>query len=821
MRTHLCGGFLVARCPGNDTAKSISQPRNTALFAWFIAAFALCLHESPRRAQADEVIVTDYDEPPLTDASDNGSEDGNVRGVRPAAFQPRQPIVPPRSFDPSTPLPRGTQQFLSTIFGGDLISLRGSAARSPGSDVVAGSEARLRATTDAGDLLGKSPQATGVEVQRRTPIINDPRIRGNRIGRLTASGSYWVPARIDLDTPLSKVDSRIVEELEVLKGPYRSIYGPDFESVNVDWIDTPRFEALEWHGASIFEYKTNGEQVHGRQRAWGGNQAWGFRAGYGHRSGNDYESGNDTQFPASYNWGEADVGLGFDLDLDTQLEVNVLRVDQNDVEFPGYAFDIDWLVTDGYEVEYVRRNQAYYDELRVDGWYNRTRFEGNAQSPAKRRIFPFFDFIDYVGFTDVDSMSTGYRAMMSWGDAEVHQLSIGADLRFLKQEINEISSFRPPLGLPVSDANSPLPRSASVNPGLFIEDSLYLDDRLRIVVGGRADAVAAEITEDAADLQMVSTDEIPLSDLLGTADFDQTFELGSVYLTGEYKLYGNWSLVGGAGHAERAPNLTELYVAETFLFVLQNGLNTLTGDPNLRKERLWQLDVGLRYADDEFRFALTGFHAWIQDYLTFENTGVNLGETGLPEQVLLQYVNTDLATFAGFEILSDYDFNEWLTPFLAVSFVDGRDRTRRGNFATRRADSSSPKEQIAGLPRGSESGVAGADEEPLPSIPPLNARLGVRFHEPLDDPRWGVEISARIVDDQDRIASSLLESPTPGFTVWDVRGQWHATDRLLLTAGIENLGDINYREHLDFRSPNGISVFQPGRNIYLGGELVY
>jgi outer membrane receptor protein involved in Fe transport len=355
---------------------------------------------------------------------------------------------------------------------------------------------------------------------------------------------------------------------------------------------------------------------------------------------------------------------------------------------------------------------------------------------------------------------------------------------------------------------------------LFIEDSLCLTDRLRIVAGARADAVAAEITEDVSE--RVGSHNLLLADLLGTSDFDQTFELGSVYLTGEYQLDDCWSLVGAAARAERAPNLTELYVAETFLFVLQNGLNTLTGDPNLRKERLWQLDLGLRYEDESFRFGVTGFHAWIQDYITFENTGVDPDDAA-PEQVHLQYVNTELATFAGFEISSDYQLNEWLTPFATVSFVDARDRTRRGEFKTMRADENNPrKEQLAGQPRGSDPIITGADEEPLPSVPPLDSRLGLRIHEPLDDPRWGVEIGVRVVDDQDRVATSLRESPTPGFSVWDVRGQWRATDRLLLIAGIENLFDVAYREHLDFRPLlRGTPVLQPGRNVYFGGELVY
>ena len=89
------------------------------------------------------------------------------------------------------------------------------------------------------------------------------------------------------------------------------------------------------------------------------------------------------------------------------------------------------------------------------------------------------------------------------------------------------------------------------------------------------------------------------------------------------------------------------------------------------------------------------------------------------------------------------------------------------------------------------SGVFDRNHESLPGITPLETRLGLRLQDPSEDRRWGVELSARIVDDQDRIAASLGEIETPGFTTYDIRafrrhGPW------LLTAGIENFTDKNY-----------------------------
>ena len=165
--------------------------------------------------------------------------------------------------------------------------------------------------------------------------------------------------------------------------------------------------------------------------------------------------------------------------------------------------------------------------------------------------------------------------------------------------------------------------------------------------------------------------------------------------------------------------------------------------------------------------------------------------------------------------------SDWLTPFATLRLVDGRDLTRNGKFATLPADRGTPSRRVDGLPRGAFSGIAGAASEPLPGIYPLEGRVGVRLSPVCRHRDWGVELSVRIVDQQRRVASSLLEQPTPGFSVWDLRTYWRPKERLLIVAGVENFTDRQYQEHLDFRSPSGLSVYQPGINFYCGSELRY
>ncbi|MEZ6124852.1 MAG: hypothetical protein R3C49_17020 [Planctomycetaceae bacterium] len=90
-------------------------------------------------------------------------------------------------------------------------------AHSPAADAVFGVESRARVSNDIGDLLRKSISSHGVSTQDRTPIVNDTRVRGQRAGQVLASGSYWTPVRSDLDTMMNKIDSRLVEDVIVIK----------------------------------------------------------------------------------------------------------------------------------------------------------------------------------------------------------------------------------------------------------------------------------------------------------------------------------------------------------------------------------------------------------------------------------------------------------------------------------------------------------------------------------------------------------------------------------------------------------------------------
>ena len=515
-------------------------------------------------------------------------------------------------------------------------------------------------------------------------------------------------------------------------------------------------------------------------------------------AGADYEDGAGQHIPSGYNSQNIDVAFGFDLSPDSSLEFRVIRQDQHDVQLPGQVFDIRTGYTDAFTGRYVLRNQDCFDLLTLDVWYNQVRFDGDNLSPAKQeQLFALTPNAAFQGVTDGNTESMGYRLAVTWGEAKQPQITAGSDLVYLTQRLSEFDTI---FGV---TADFPVPRSHMVDPGVFVDGTLPLcNNNLILKAGVRADWASSNIDSLAFDPTTLEQ----VTNTLGNGPYGRTFDLWAAYVSAEFKMTEHWSLLGGTGEAMAPPVLTELYAAGPVLAVVQNGLNVVNGNPLLNPEQARQMDLAIRANYDTFRFGLSGFYSWIHDYITF----AEVAPESPPFQAnVIQFVNTNRASLSGFEGYTEWDVLEWLTPFVTMEYVEGRDYTRdsRGTVAPNGTPIPNP------LP-GSLS-----PQEPLPGMPPLEANVGFRVHDRGKNPRWGVEALARMVAGQDRIAQSLGEVSTPGFTIFNVRSFWRVTKNVLLTAGVENLGNRQYREALDLRT--GLGVFQPGIDFYFGAQVSY
>jgi outer membrane receptor protein involved in Fe transport len=370
-----------------------------------------------------------------------------------------------------------------------------------------------------------------------------------------------------------------------------------------------------------------------------------------------------------------------------------------------------------------------------------------------------------------------------------------------------------------------IPNSNMTDPGFFAEFSVPVNDRFKVKSGGRLDLVQTTSesrliygnidffgapSAPGAPVDRVAFDPIIFSVKPWENNLTRNFTLLSGYLSSEFKVDSNWTALSAVGYAERAPTLTELYAAGPFVGVLQQGTLRLIGDPNLNKEQLTQFDVGLRADYGKFTGTVNGFYAWVHNYITFDR---NKQGPGISQVI---FTNTDLATLAGGEVTGQYQLLDWLTPFGNLAYVQGEDRTHIDN---RRLPQLASSRRVNPL-----TGEQAAAVEALPQIPPLEFRSGFRIHQAKPNPKWQIEFAARTVMGQNNIATSLGEFATAGFTIFDIRSYWQVTDRMLVTAGVENLNDKLYREHLDPISGNILGVdplYRPGTNFYFATQLTY
>jgi iron complex outermembrane recepter protein len=714
-----------------------------------------------------------------------------------APLQPLQPVQPPTLTPTEPTAPAGA---FSALGGVSVAELAAAVGGSPVQGVGA-AQAQSLAPTDLGALLQSAQSVQSVSTTRRSPVALDPNIRGYKFGQVytQANGAYWFPVREDMDSMLSKIDPGMVQDVIVIPGPYGLRYGPGLAFIDIVTQDTPRYDS-----GSGSDYRangnirTNGAQLYGRLTAEGGGDDWGYRISYGHREGDNYLAGNGLQIPSSYDNGDVWAQYGFSTSKYQKVEFSYLRLDQNLTNYAAQFFDVNTLETDAGTLRAVDDDPCSpWTKAVLEGWWNRTHFTGSITDSKRDPKFPVIQRVEFSldqlipgvnilnGDTLGDNTSSGARSVFLFGDTDDAYLRMGADFHFWQQGLRENFDIEnitfPALSLGKFFTN--LPFATLHDEGLFAEYGHPLGDYWDVALGGRVDWVGTN-----ADPSQVRSNTNLNVDTLSQNDI-----LYSYYLTNEFKLGNDWKLNAGMGFAQRPPTLTERYADGMFLGLLQSGFTRVIGNDQLLPEKDWQMDVGISCNYDNFRASATYFYAWIVDYATFQGDSV----VNFFDARLVRYINTARATLTGFEAVGDWDWSPKFTPFAKMKYVQGQDEVING---------------------------------PLPSIPPLEGTVGVRWHDSGNSPMWEFEAGERMVTTQNRLGEILIlnsptvvEERTPGFATTYVRGYYNWSKDMKFVAGIDNVFNRSYQEHLDLRllSPTGFPapptrVLSPGITPYFG-----
>lgn len=317
-------------------------------------------------------------------------------------------------------------------------------------------------------------------------------------------------------------------------------------------------------------------------------------------------------------------------------------------------------------------------------------------------------------------------------------------------------------------ADYPVPNSKYMSTGFFAQnESHLLNNKLSVTLGGRFDLI--KVTNDEArNPAYVNTNGVityppinPLASFSAGKYNDQSWS-GNIGLL--YSLFQDVGITFNYAHAFRSPVLEE-----RFQYINLGG-DIYLGNPNLKSERGNFIDVGFRIWSDVISLKSSLF------FNTFSNLVV---DKPLIVDSLYQKANVGKARLYGFDLGLEYNLMQNANCFATVSFVSGEDTETKTN---------------------------------LPQIPPLNARVGIKTS--LIE-YVSLELASSLFAAQNKTA--LGEKATPGYVLLDFYVSFASIDfnvmKIKLSAGVENVFDKQYRNHLS--TNRGQILSEPGRNFFV------
>jgi len=282
------------------------------------------------------------------------------------------------------------------------------------------------------------------------------------------------------------------------------------------------------------------------------------------------------------------------------------------------------------------------------------------------------------------------------------------------------------------------------NRGLFGELTQELAGGHRVIGGLRADHWSATDARQSLRLGMAGTVPNP------TAGMERSETLLSGFVRYEHAL-GPATVYAGAGYVERFPDYWELLGGG------RESVDSLSAFAT-RPEKTTQLDTGVVFERGAATLSLSAFASRVDDYILIEsNYAKGMRITSVTR-------NVDATTWG-----AEGDLSYLLAPGWTVT----------GTLAWTRGQNET-------------------DDRPLGQIPPLEGRLGLSY----EGARWSAGALLRAVAEQDRVAINQGNvvgqdiGPSEAFAVFSLNAGYRLPQGLLLTAGVDNVFDRTYAEHI-------------------------
>jgi len=637
-------------------------------------------------------------------------------------------------------------------------------------------------STDLVDSLRATP---GVNILRRGGTNFEPVVFGLRetqVAMVVDSTRTFAAGPGRMDSELSHVEPGHIKAVRVVTGPYALTEGAGaMSALVVDTPQVPRFDSFRMGGRLSAGYGTNGAGRFGRTRIFGGDRRFGFSLRAAGNKGNDYRAGEsggqpERSIPGDYSNHQFGGKLRFNPTDSQEIALAGLYDEQTGVDYPGRVLNAAHFILRGWNGSYLLKDPS--DKVRavkLNAYLNKKshRMFNDGKPTAMDmpgRMPPFALRVDLP----TESDTFGGAGSVDLEPAPATRFKLGFDFYNLQQDAQRFVSRRSTGMLIFQDNAWP---DLTINDQGFYAQGARTFERGEISAAVRFDAVQADANR-ATEFFLANT----------TGDLDQNEFNTSFSVGGRYKLVEGLSLGGGFGRVVRTANGLERYADRFPSTKFQIGAEFM-GNPAIDPETAYQGDLNLEAKVGDLSLSAGGFYRRIENFISVQPDPTLPARLPMSPPVVYRYTSGDRATFRGYQFGARY----WLARLVELR-VQGHKTL---------ADEINEDNPAIGF------------NEPVIGIPPLEITSAARIYEPTGR-FWG-EYAARAVMAQTRVAASRLETPTGPFTTHDIRFGADLPREFSLHAGVENLGDKFYSEHINSLNPfTRERIPELGRNFYVG-----
>ena len=610
---------------------------------------------------------------------------------------------------------------------------------------------------------------SGVLIQKTTHGHGSPFIRGftGRQNLLLVDGvrlnnSTWRSGPIQYWNTL---DVYSVDRMELVKGPGSVMYGSDslggtlnLFSKGAEFRDQKGFFQ---DGSLFYRFDTNSQSHVGRmEQRIGEGGKWGLNLGISVKSYGDIRDSyfgqmNRTGYPEQ----NVDLKFSYALSETTQMDLAYQYVNQDDVwRWHSTTNNKGWThgdhVTQPGELDYRIYDQersltyAKFSGTNAEGMMEEwtSTFSYQKTQDSEKRSDPRWSV------SDVQTLGMSLQASGVVGPG---RLIWGGD--FYHDAVDTDASD--PSRRPVAD------NSRYDSLGGFAQYNWDLTETFHLDLGARASYFDA--AWDNAYNRNIDTDES------GDGDWSDL----SLSVRATYDFSQDWVLFGGVSEGFRAPNLADLTGS-----TVSRSSDEVIGSSDLDAEKTLSYELGTKADFRDVTVSLTSFYTQIRNPIT--SAGETIGGVDY-----LRLTNGEEGYIWGLEGDAAWRISEQWGLFGNLTYQDGKQKSR----------------EVSGGP---------VLEDTVSRLAPLFGSVRLRWTQ--TGGKYWIEgqilgaatqnnLSKKDLDDDQRIPTN----GTPGYLVGSVRGGWQARENLLVTLGIENFTDEDYRVH-------GSGVNEQGLNALIG-----